>query len=470
MIINNPNPVNGTPTFRWIGPNNFSQTTTTDELQIPNTTTDMSGYYSLVLTSGNNTDTIFSDSLVIVPTPQLNFSISDGTQFCEGDSVNLTVELTNYEYGQFSVNGGTMNAVPTAEIDIPTFAIHSDTTFSVYIQVSSGSAECYNTQSVTFQCAQTSSELIEDQICVGESYNNHGFTLPIQNFPKDTLLQQTFPNEAGCDSTAQLLLHVTSNPIITFVQKTPENCVMPNGDGRQDGSLVVSVTEGTGELQYTWTPAPAFLVPDSLLNIKAGSYTLTVVDSLGCQSTQTFEVEAKPNPVACFTITPESPSYLVGENLVFNNCSQYQDLNHWNMGDGHTTDAVGVTYVYNEIGEYTVTLAVEDAAGCTDSYEKVVEVHEKMRFYLPNSFTPDGDGVNDLFLPVQMEVKEGSYTIIIYDRWGNIVFTTKNLTEGWDGTVGGKLAEKGSMFTYFATYKDYDDVLYEKRGTITVLY
>ncbi len=457
--------------YYWRGPNGFSDTTLGQLLEIPNATDSMTGVYMMIMNRClGGYDTVYTDTVVVASIPKAEFSYEDSTRFCEGDSVSLTIRVANHEFAKYSVNGGPMTSAYTDSITLPTFAIHNDTTFIVEISVPVGMNDCRGFDTVTYRVSRTSSGLIEDQICVGESYDRYDFTLPIQNVPKDTLLQRTITNAAGCDSTTQVLLHITSNPHIELLQKTPENCVMPNGDGRQDGSLIVSVSEGTGELQYTWTPEATFIDPDSLINIKAGTYTLTVVDSFGCQSTQTFEVEANLNPVACFTITPESPSYLVGENLVFNNCSQHQDVNHWNMGDGHTNNDFSVTYTYNDIGTYTITLAVEDAVGCSDGYEKLIEVHEKMRFYLPNSFTPNGDGVNDLFLPVQMEVKEGTYTIIIYDREGNMVFTTKDLTEGWDGTIRGKLAEKGSVFSYFATYKDYDDVQHEKRGAVTILY
>jgi len=315
---------------------------------------------------------------------------------------------------------------------------------------------------ISFYCARASSGLIEEQICVGEAYNNYGFTLPVQNVARDTLLEAHFTNESGCDSVSQVLLHITSNPLIELVETRPEHCE------RQDGYLAVSVTEGTGTLQYEWTPTMD--ATDSLVNVTGQDYTLTVTDSLGCSSTRTFTVEALPNPIACFTLIPEAPSYLVGENIVFNNCSQYQDFNQWDLGDLNTSTEVGFTYTYNDIGTYTITLEVSDSVGCHDSFEKTIEVHEQTRFYLPNSFTPNGDGINDVLLPVQMEVKDGSYLMRIYDRWGNLIFYTEDLNQGWDGTVNGKLVPTGSTVVYFATYQDFDGTVYEKNGKVTVIY
>ena len=280
---------------------------------------------------------------------------------------------------------------------------------------------------------------------------------------RDTLLEAHFSNGSGCDSVSQVLLHITSNPHIELRENTPEHC------GLQDGYLAVTVTEGTGTLHYVWTPNMNGAT-DSLVDIHGGDYTLTVTDSLGCSATSTFTVDGLPNPVACFTLIPEAPSYLVGEMIVFNNCSQYQTHNHWDLGDLNTSEETGLTYTYNDIGTYTITLDVTNDQGCSDSYTKTIVVHEQTRFYLPNSFTPNGDGINDVFMPVQMEVKEGSYSLKLFDRYGNLVFYTTDLNEGWDATINGKKVPTGSTFVYFTTYQDFDGTVYEKTGKVTVIY
>ena len=75
-----------------------------------------------------------------------------------------------------------------------------------------------------------------------------------------------------------------------------------------------------------------------------------------------------------------------------------------------------------------------------------------------------------MFVPVQMEVKDDSYSITIYDRWGNLVFKSNDITEGWDGKVGGKMVATGSTYIYYVKYKDFDDRDYEKNGKVTVVY
>ena len=450
--------------YTWISPDGYVATTTVPNFDRANATTAMGGRYKLIRRSGANvSDTIFSDSIVITPSPDLVYSIPPGTQFCEGDNFSLSISASNFDRLYYSINGAPVPTTSYTSYPIPQFQIHSDTTFYIYASNSPFYGDgCYSLDTVTYFCARGSSGLIEDQICVGHNYSNYGFTLPVQNVARDTLLEAHFSNANGCDSVSQVLLHITSNPHIELVENLPEHC------GHQDGKLVVSVTEGTGSYNYSWSPNAGGT--DSLVNIQGQDYTLTVTDSLNCMATRTFTVEALPNPEACFTLIPEAPSYLVGETILFNNCSQYQDFNHWDLGDLNTSEEVGLTYVYNEVGTYTVTLHVSNEVGCEDTYEREVVVHEKTRFYLPNSFTPNGDGINDVFVPVQMEVKDDSYSITIYDRWGNLVFKSNDITEGWDGKVGGKMVATGSTYVYFVTYQDFDSRVYEKNGKVTVVY
>lgn len=466
LVVNNPNASASAPAstrYKWICPDGYTTTTTVPTLERQNALPSMSGIYKMVEIRGSqNGDTVYSPEIIVKANPVMHYSLVNGRAFCEGESVSLNISASNYDYAYFALNGSTNPQIDSV-VEVGPFEIHNDTTIYVYVSDEGDyNSGCVKRDTFRIKCSRLSAGLIEEQICVGENYNAHGFTLPVQNAPKDTMLERHYTNAQGCDSVSQVLLHITANPKLEMVSTSPEHC------GREDGQLIVSVTQGYLPYEYTWSPAVQAL--DTLRDVKGGDYTLTVVDSLGCRSTRTFNVVSLPNPVACFALIPEAKSYLVGENIMFNNCSQYQDYNHWDMGDNYTTEDFSVSYTYNEIGAYTITLEVSDTAGCSDVFEKIIEVHEKMRFYLPSSFTPNGDGNNDFFKPVQMEVAPDSYTLQIYDRWGSLVFMTHDLEEGWDGTSRGKLAERGSVFTYFATYSDYDGYPYEKKGSVTIVY
>ena len=84
-------------------------------------------------------------------------------------------------------------------------------------------------------------------------------------------------------------------------------------------------------------------------------------------------------------------------------------------------------------GTYPVQLVVTSADGCTDTIIQTVIISEEFSFYIPNAFTPDGDGINDFFHPVGMSLDEKNFEFLIYDRWGTLVFEAFRPDKKWDG-------------------------------------
>ncbi len=111
-------------------------------------------------------------------------------------------------------------------------------------------------------------------------------------------------------------------------------------------------------------------------------------------------------------------------------------------------------HCYDSIGCYQVTLVAYTQDGCTDSIVQVVCVKDQLIIYVPNAFTPDGDGLNEVFLPILTAgYKPGSYELNIYNRWGERIFSTKDENEGWDGTYRGNPSQIGT-YTYTIRLKD----------------
>ncbi|MNE77903.1 hypothetical protein D3C80_1742600 [compost metagenome] len=81
---------------------------------------------------------------------------------------------------------------------------------------------------------------------------------------------------------------------------------------------------------------------------------------------------------------------------------------------------------------------------CIDSAWATVEVLDELIYYVPNTFTPDGDEYNNIFLPVfNNSFDKQSYTMLIFNRWGEVLFESHDLSVGWDGTYMGALCKKG---------------------------
>lgn len=452
-------------TYKWLGPNNFQQNNATPTLTRMPADESMNGVYKLVLAQGNRTDTVYSNEIEIQPKPTFNFFPADGSTICQGETVAIGATVTNYDYAFFSWNGGAFNQMPHLSDTLSAnFLLDHDTCFRLVVSTSSMQGEgCSRRDTLCINVPQTSSGLIEDHICVGQAYNSYGFTLPVQNVAGDTLLQHTTPNESGCDSVTTVKLSRTLNPDIHLAHLKHENC------DKQNGELIVEVLDGVGPIEYTWTPTMAGT--DSLLNIHGNTYTLNVVDSLGCTDTKQYVVNNIPTPTACFNLQPPSYSQTLGEAITFVNCTQSEGpafTSQWDMGNNYSTTETNPTYTYPNEGKYMITLTVTDTAGCTDQIMREIEVHESMKFYIPNAFTPNGDGVNETFGPFGVGIDPDNYSMNIFDRNGNLVYMTTNPFDYWDGyTKNGVLCPTG-VYVYKIVLKTWDGYDKEYVGTVTL--
>ncbi len=124
------------------------------------------------------------------------------------------------------------------------------------------------------------------------------------------------------------------------------------------------------------------------------------------------------------------------------------------------------TRVFFESGYHTAWQYVINDYGCTDSSYVTVYVSPYATMYVPNAFTPDGDGINDIFLPIGLDVSE--YTLLIYDRWGQEIFVTNDTRQGWDGTRNGKLCPVDT-YVYLILYHDHQHIQREVRGHFTLV-
>jgi gliding motility-associated-like protein len=166
--------------------------------------------------------------------------------------------------------------------------------------------------------------------------------------------------------------------------------------------------------------------------------TLTVSATNGCVMSQTVDdlVCIEANPIADFTV--ENPNIIIDDpTAVFINQSIGAETFVWNFGDGTFSTSVNPIHNYQDIGEYYVSLYATNEFGCVDSANFTITLYEDVVFYVPNSFTPNGDGTNEEFLPIINDVIDpGSFKLQIFNRWGEIIFESQNKEYGWDGTYG----------------------------------
>lgn len=166
---------------------------------------------------------------------------------------------------------------------------------------------------------------------------------------------------------------------------------------------------------------------------------LTVTSPEGCQTTVSLPsyVCVDQPPLVDFSYTPTRPTTFA--SLVdFNNLTDDASIYDWSIINGADT-----TFYYTENtthdfpseqgGEYLVCLTSTNTNNCSDSLCKKIIIWEDLLLFVPNAFTPNGDGLNDVFLPTISGVLESSYHFKVFNRWGDIVFETTDISKGWDG-------------------------------------
>lgn len=201
-----------------------------------------------------------------------------------------------------------------------------------------------------------------------------------------------------------------------------------------------------------------------------GTYTVTqiVQNSAGCSDTMTLTnlITVVPFPQPLFVFDPvklQLPDTLVQ----FYNQSLYFDSLTWLLGNGDTAWVDNPVGVYPDSGTYIVNLIVTNVLGCTDTLKIPLKVIEQESFFVPNTFTPDEDYLNENFRVYGRGIVSGE--MYIFNRWGEEVFTTPYVFVGWDGKdKKGNYAPEG-VYSYLIRIEWFTGKRFQRRGTITLL-
>jgi gliding motility-associated-like protein len=174
--------------------------------------------------------------------------------------------------------------------------------------------------------------------------------------------------------------------------------------------------------------------------------TLTMTYPGNCVNTYTMlqAVCVEPDPIAQFTANPTHTE--VNQPVTFTNMSSGAATYAWTFGDftGIFNDVDPVHY-YSSPGFYLVYLVAYTDFGCTDTTAQAIFVDEPIIYYVPNTFTPDNDQFNQFFKPIMTQgVDIYGYQLLIFNRWGEVLFESNDAEYGWDGTYGGNIVQDGT--------------------------
>lgn len=446
----------GTPGYTYLW--NTSDT-------IPDLDTLFAGVYTVVVTDQNGClDTLVAD--ITEPDLLVATGITDPT--CFGDTIaaiDLTVVGGAQPYTYFWSNGASSQDLVNIGAGIYTVVVTDDnncqTTFTDTILIATDIVSyethvdvlCFG-QSTGSIDVFTQGGVLPYSFDWSNSANTHDLTnIPAGNY---TLVVSDASN---CTDTISVTISQPASGTSVTASWIPVLCY-----GGYNGSIDLNVSGGSPGYTYLWNTGDTI---QDLTNLFAGTYTVVVTDTNGCDTPFTQVVT---QPSAPLTLTTSSTPICFGDSIgvawvdVQGGTPGYNY--QWSTGPGATADSIANL----PVGTYTVT--VTDANGCSASAsEQLIIVNELagcVVIEMPNVFTPNGDNTNDLFLPVEI-LSIVEFEIVILNRWGNTVYKSNDFTQGWDGTTpSGNEAEDGVYF-WKLTYVDAYNKTGAMHGNVTLI-
>ncbi|MBS1637129.1 MAG: gliding motility-associated C-terminal domain-containing protein [Bacteroidetes bacterium] len=233
-------------------------------------------------------------------------------------------------------------------------------------------------------------------------------------------------------------------------------------------SATISASSTNTNVSYSWTGPNAGSITSGANTatptiVDAGAYVVTVTDNVtNCTSTATVNV-SQSSVTAAFTANPNSGVAPLDVN--FTNQSAGATAYSWTFGDGGNSTATNPSNTYNSHGTFTVML-IASAGPCADTAYATIVIEDGLSIEIPNVFTPNGDGVNDLFTIKSTGVKEIS--LDIFNRWGEKLYEFTGANAAWDGKTGQGAKVPDGTYFFFVKATGYDGNKVEKHGTVNL--
>jgi gliding motility-associated-like protein len=187
-----------------------------------------------------------------------------------------------------------------------------------------------------------------------------------------------------------------------------------------------------------------------------------------CQTQDSVYIAIYPKVTAAFKANPSvgfKPLTVNFENKSSSNANQFM----WDFGETNMDTSKNPTYIYYNAGRYLVKLIASDAYGCVDATSQILTVNEEEFLFVPNVFTPQGNGLNEVFEAVYTKSQFDFLELLVYSRWGELLHKTQ-MPGGvwWNGTYKDSPCPEGVYF-YVLKAKSSTGKLYDLNGTITLI-
>jgi gliding motility-associated-like protein len=190
---------------------------------------------------------------------------------------------------------------------------------------------------------------------------------------------------------------------------------------------------------------PSVIVFDTAI---ANNVTLITSDLYGCTDTVSRIIAIKTKPESSFEYI-ENPNN--NGELHFDNQTTGAYTYFWDLGNHITSTLIEPVIKYDLEGNYAIMLVAKNKEGCKDT--AIRQYYYMPGLWLPNAFKPDNNNQNNIFRPVTQRTTLEPYQLLVFDRWGQLIFKSTNPNDGWDGTYNGKPCQAGN-YSYLVQYRE----------------
>ena len=411
-------------------------------------------YYGFTSATGSE----FNEHSICVIYNSNQFDLPD-TTICQGESVQLNGELVNADAANTTYSWSPATGLSNPNIANPIAAPNTTTQYVLTIQQSCYADPIIDTVNITVNSGNPVSIYQAGPFCLndnpvnlsatsnggfwsgnGITDNNNGVFSPTSaGVGLHNIVYKINGNCGGTD-TISILIYEPPTPVfdvsdtigcaplaVTFMDLTlpaGTNCFWDFGDG--------TTSTDCGSVNHVYTIEGCYDI------------SLTLSQGNGCSATTTIDdmVCVTPSPIANFNYNPQVIE-IPHTDVQFTNLSTDATSYNWNFAglNSSTNENPLHTFPNQTPGTYNVCLAAENDEGCTDEICKEIAIKGEFHIYVPNAFTPNNDNKNNIFKPIILGISNENYELMIFNRWGELIYNSTSTTAYWDGYYKGRISK-----------------------------